>query len=437
MRVLAIADSDSYVKWAAAMLGRMPDEWQVSLVIMTTPKRPSAAQLEAALSGSGIHASDVATLPFERAVTHVVSEHPDVVLVATIGPLADVVTEAVLARSERAPVVVSGVPGIALPARRKALIYRSQSRLIVLHSTRELRRFQEIANENHLPCEFALATLPFLADRGQGGDPNGSVVFAAQAIVPPTRVQRVAMLRTLISFAGRYPHLRVVIKVRATGGEGQTHAEQYDYARLLAADFNRVPANLVVEGGPMADHLRSASALVTVSSTAAIEAVAAGIPVLIIDDFGVSADLINEVFVGSGLLGSTADLAMRNFKHPDGEWLRDNYFHDDADNSWVAAIDRLVEQNRAGLLPWLPRLVRGGGGELRRAWDRKRALGSADRSLIGFVALALGMPARTVVLGLHSLLRTLGEPQSPQAPLALNHAATPLGNDREPTAHSR
>ena len=416
------------------MLGRMPDEWQVSLVIVATPKRPSAAQLEAALSGSGVHASDVATLSFERAVTHVVSEHPDVVLVATIGPLADVVTEAVLARSERAPVVVSGVPGIALPARRKALIYRSQSRLIVLHSTRELRRFRAIAKENRLSHEFALATLPFLADSRQGGDPNGSVVFAAQAIVPPTRVQRVAVLQTLISFAGRYPHLRVVIKVRATGREGQTHAEQYDYARLLETDFSRVPPNLVIEGGPMADHLRSAGALVTVSSTAAIEAVAAGIPVLVIDDFGVSADLINEVFVGSGLLGPMADLAARNFKNPDGEWLRDNYFHDEAENSWLAVIERLVAQNRAGLLPGLPRVVRGGGGELRRAWDRKRALGSADRSLIGFVALALGMPARTAVLGLHSLLRTLIEPQLPTAPLALNHAATSLPSDRKATA---
>jgi len=404
LRVVAVADSDSYVKWAAAMLGRMPADWQVSLVIVNTPKRPSRDQLASALSGSGIGADDVLTLPFERAVTHVASERADVVLVATIGPLADLVTEAVLERSDVAPVIVSGVPGIALPARRKALIYRSQARLIVLHSQREIRQFEQIASRNRLPQRFTLATLPFLAESVGSGDPTGDVIFAAQAIVPPTRAQRVQMLRSMVSFACRYPHIRVVIKVRALAGEGQTHAETFDYAELLRAEFAQVPLNLVVEAGPMADHLRGASALVTVSSTAAIESVAMGIPTLIIDDFGVSTELINEVFVGSGLLGSSRELLAREFRAPEEEWLRDNYFHDPSQNSWIAAIEELVEANRAGGLAAMPRVIRGGGGVLRRAWDRKRALGSADHSPLGYLALIVGTPARIAVLGLHALV---------------------------------
>ena len=424
MKVLAVADSDSYVKWAAAMLGRMPADWQVSLVIVSTPKRPSRDQLVSALSGSGIGADDVVTLPFERAVTHVASERADVVLVATIGPLADLVTEAVLERSDVAPVIVSGVPGIALPARRKALIYRSQARLIVLHSQREVRQFEHIARRNRLPHRFALATLPFLGESLGSGDPAGDVIFAAQAIVPPTRAQRVSMLRALVNFACRFPHIRVVIKVRALAGEGQTHEERIDYAGLLKAEFGPVPANLVVEAGPMADHLRAASALVTVSSTAAIESVAMGIPTLIIDDFGVSTELINEVFIGSGLLGSTRDLMAREFQAPDEEWLRDNYFHDEADNSWIAAIEQLVEANRAGGLAPMPRVIRGGGGALRRAWDRKRALGSADHSPLGYLALIVGTPARIVVLGLHALVQHVLSEQ--QQHLALDDEAAEI-----------
>ena len=91
MRVIAVADSDSYVKWAAAMLGRMPADWQVSLVIVSTAKRPSRDQLLSALSGTTIDADAVVTLPFDRAMTHVASERADAVLVATIGPLADLV----------------------------------------------------------------------------------------------------------------------------------------------------------------------------------------------------------------------------------------------------------------------------------------------------------------------------------------------------------
>lgn len=432
MRVVAVADSDSYVKWAAAMLGRMPADWQVSLVIVASAKQPSRGQLAAALNGSAISPDEVTTLPFDRAVTHVASEHADVVLVATIGPLADLVTEAVLDRSAVAPVIVSGVPGIALPARRKALIYRSQARLILLHSAREVRLFEQIAADNQLPQRFALATLPFLAELGDGGDPRGAVIFAAQAIVPPTRLQRVALLRSLVAFACRFPHLPVVIKVRALAGEGQTHAERFGYAELLRDEFARVPPNLVVEAGPMAEHLRRASALVTVSSTAAIEAVARGIPTLVIDDFGVSSELINEVFTGSGLLGGTADLMARDFHLPDPAWLADNYFHDPSQNNWIASIDSLVAENREGALLPLPRVVRGGGGALRRAWDRKRALGSADRSLTGLVALAVGTPARIAVLALHALARLLRS-----GPVALQDEAAEIRDGRRAPDRTR
>lgn len=437
MRVVAVADSDSYVKWAAAMLSRMPADWQRSLVVVATPKRPSADQLAAALSGSGIAPEDVVTLPLDRAVDLVTSEHPDAVLVATIGPLADVVTDDVLTRSARRPVIVSGVPGIALPARRKALVYRSQAHLVVLHSRLEVRRFSVLARRNRLSHEFALATLPFLAEREQASDPQGPVVFAAQAIVPPTRDQRAGMLGSLVAFARRYPHLRVVLKVRAVAGEGQTHAERWDYATLLESEFAVRPENLVVASGPMTDHLRGASALVTVSSTAAIEAVALGIPVMVIDDFGVSNELINEVFVGSDLLGSSAQLLERDFREPSAEWLDDNYFHPEADNTWVAAIEQLVERNRAGQLPVRPRIVRGGGGALRRAWDRKQALGSADRSLLGYVALVVGTPARIVVLGLHSLVRLAIEPREAASDIALEDEAPSLPADSEPPARSR
>ena len=424
MRVVALADSDSYVKWAAAMLGRMPADWQVSLVIVRSPKQPSRDQLVSALAGSAIGPDDVGCLAFDHAITHVASEHPDVVLVATIGPLADLVTEAVLERTARAPVIVSGVPGIALPARRKALIYRSQARLIVLHSVREVQQFERIARYNALPQQFALATLPFLAEHRRGGDPLGPVVFAAQAIVPPTRAQRLRLLRALLAFARTFPERRVVIKVRAIDGEGQTHAERIDYAGLLQEEFARVPPNLVVEAGPMAEHLRAASALVTVSSTAAIEAIALGIPTLVIDDFGVSAELINDVFTDSGLLGSTADLLAQRFRVPTAAWRADNYFHDESQNTWITAIESLVARNRAGGLPAMPRVVRGRGGALRRAWDRKRALGAADHSAIGLLALVIGTPLRIAVLGLHAVARLASA-----GPVPLNDEAAELGED--------
>ena len=90
----------------------------------------------------------------------------------------------------------------------------------------------------------------------------------------------------------------------------------------------------------MAAALNTARGLATVSSTAALEAMAAGVPVLIISDFGVSADLINLVFADSGCLGTLDDLRADRFAQPDPAWSTANYFHPASDNDWLAIIDR-------------------------------------------------------------------------------------------------
>jgi hypothetical protein len=429
VRAIAVADTDSYIKWAAALLSRLPEDWQAELVIVRTAKQPSDDQLRTALAGAAASIRVTNARDFDDVITHVASERPDVVLVSTIGPLADLVTEGILDASDVRPVIVSGLPGIALPARRKALIYRSQADLVVLHSTQEVRRFRAVARTNDLHHEFGLATLPFLSEHGRSGE-GTDIVFAAQAIVPPRLDDRVRLLGWLVDLAARTPGQRVVVKIRAVEGEEQTHEEEHGYAALLAEYFPTAPANLVVEGGPMADHLSRAAGLVTVSSTAAIEAIAVDVPVLVIDSFGVTPELINEVFEGSGLLGGQSDLLARRFHRAEPEWLADNYFHGESADTWLTALVSLVARNRSGQLPVRDRIVRGPGGTLRRAWDRKRVLGRYDNRLSGYVALAIGTPARSLLLGLRGLVALTGEPQSTGNAIPLNDEAASRNTPR-------
>jgi hypothetical protein len=429
VKVIAIADTDSYLKWAAALLSRLPEGWQTELVLVRTTKQPSDGQVRSALAGVSRGLTIERSLDFDDAVTYVASERPDVVLIATIGPLADLVAESVLAASDTRPVIVSGLPGIALPARRKALIYRSQVDLVILHSTREVRRFATIARYNGFNHEFGLASFPFLADTvAEAGGTD--VIFAAQAIVPPRRDDRVRLLGWLVELARRTPNQRVVVKTRAAAGEEQTHSEEFDYPTLLADFFSDVPANLVIENGPMSAHLANARGLVTVSSTAALEALAVGVPVLVIDSFGVTPELINEVFEGSGLLGGQQDLVNGVFHTADEAWRRDNYFHGAAADTWLTALAALVERNRKGELAPRARIVRGPGGSLRRAWDRKQALGHRDHRLSGYLALAIGTPARSLVLGLRGLVALTTEPQPDPRDLRLNDEAATLPRRR-------
>ncbi len=100
----------------------------------------------------------------------------------------------------------------------------------------------------------------------------------------------------------------------------------------------------------MAQHLDRAVALVTISSTAVLEAVARGVPALTLTDFGVSRALINEVFVDSGLEGDAVDLVEGRFGTVRPEWLHDNHFHPPAEDDWADRAEELMVLRDAGAL---------------------------------------------------------------------------------------
>ena len=393
LRILGVADSDSYVKWGAATLARAPKEWESSFVVLDTPFVPTAAQRAAAVDG--LMATDPPVLSLAELTELVAREQPDVVFLSLRGPMIRVVLRAVLGVSGRRPILVSGLPGISIPATRKALTFRSQVDLILLHSKRELRDFPEVAEKLRIEQAFGLATLPFFATTPRADVARNEIVFAAQAKVPRLRSERVTIVNALADFACAHPDLRVVIKLRAVGNEKQTHAEQYPYDELLA-EFPASPANLVAESGSMSAHLERAVGLVTVSSTALLEAAAIGVPGLALDDFGMSQGLINTVFEDSGLFGSSADLVAGRFRMPDPQWLDENYFHQPSDDDWVQKIEALVAARDVAPLPLRKLRYGQAGGRLRHVWDRKRALGPLDHSILGYFALAIGYPARAL-----------------------------------------
>ncbi|MDN3310663.1 hypothetical protein QWJ90_06950 [Microbacterium oryzae] len=403
-RLVAVADSDSYVKWAAATLGAA-DGWRPELAVLETPLVASPAQQRAALRGSGVPEEAVTRTNLAGLLAHLRADPPDAVLLAARGPVVRVLARAAAELHPR-PVIVSGLPGIAIPATRKALVYRAQCDLLVLHSHRERREFAALAAEHGdgVTQRFALATLPFLQERVEPGRPGGTdLVFAAQAVVPRERADRERVARLLVRAAAAHPERRVVVKLRAVAGERQTHDETDAYPELLAA-LGPLPPNLVLSTAPMADALDEAEGLLTVSSTAAIEAVAREIPVLALDTFGVSAEMINLVFAGSGLLGDEDDVIARRFRHADPRWRVDNYLHSAGDDDWRKVLAELVALRRAGVLPsrapWDRR-----GGALRDAWERKQVLGPLDRSLSGTLAGVVGVPLRGLVRMAQRMLR--------------------------------
>lgn len=345
--VLAVADADSYLKWSAATLDGLPAHWERRQLLLDSPVTPSLEQAVAA-TGSRVPRTSLRGL---RSLLR--RDPPDVLLLACTGPTARALTGLPAVRGNGRPVVVTGLPGISVPASARAVELRRDCDLFVAHSVRERDEFGRLTAAIAPGLRVALSRLPFLSEGGAEPDPatGTDVLFAAQAKVPPTRVDREAIL---LALAAVEPAGAAVIKVRATAGEQQTHAERHPYPDLFAelvAD-GRVPAGSVrFQAGAMSQALTSARALVTVSSTAALEAMAADVPVLVLSDFGVDPTMINIVFAGSGCLGTLADLRAGRAYRPDPAWCRENYFHPPTENDLVEQLERLLLLRRAGRLP--------------------------------------------------------------------------------------
>ncbi|GAA4081779.1 DUF6716 putative glycosyltransferase [Nonomuraea soli] len=335
MKILAVADSDSYLKWAASLLGDLPDGCRTELAVIRTPIVPSAEQIAAAVGGRP--APPVLSARSLRRTAERL--RPDAVLVACTGPVVDVLVSEVL--KGLGAVFVTGLPGIAVPATEKAWLFRSACDLFVAHSGREVAEFEEIGRRLGGGGSVGLARLPFLRSAVPAGAEGGSgskVVFATQAKVPVAREERERILLALAELAAARPELEVVVKLRALEGERQTHNERHPYQRLWRELGE--PGRLTFAAGPMGEHLAGAAGFVTVSSTAALEAIAWRVPSLVLDDFGVSAEMINLVFEGSGLLGDLGDLARGDFRAPLPGWCEENYFQ--RESTWVGLLTALV-----------------------------------------------------------------------------------------------
>ena len=74
--------------------------------------------------------------------------------------------------------------------------------------------------------------------------------------------------------------------------------------------------------GDMGEVLSRTDLLVTVSSTAAVEAIHRGIPTAILTDFGIRESLGNAHFLGSGCLAAFDDLDAGAHPVADGRWAR-------------------------------------------------------------------------------------------------------------------
>jgi hypothetical protein len=363
--VLVVADSDSYLKLATTFLHRLGPGWDRRVVLARTPVMPTDEQILAAFEGTDLDPADLEVLALNQFNSQTIGE--DLVFAAATGPVVAELYARIL-RTEpannRRTALISALPGVAFPATRKGWNYRRPGDGFICHSHAEARdfSFMNLDDDGHQPT-IMVSKLPFLRSTGFPTQVPGTIkrlVFAPQAKVPFGKAEREQILISLERTARLNPGLEVLVKLRARAGEPQTHLEAYPYDLLFeqlvrAGTLGKV-THLQFVTGSMAEVLSKESALVTVSSTAALESLDRGLPTMVLSDFGVNAQMINVVFESSGLLGSLDDLEALNFAPANKPWLRENYFHR-VDNTFNESLMILAQRARDGQLKTDPEIL--------------------------------------------------------------------------------
>lgn len=308
LRVAVLADSDTRWKWGALTAQRLtPRAAGVRLdgYLLRGRATPTARQLrEVGVRADSLR--EVTGVEFLRAMTEDPDGRYDVLVLALVGGGVQAMLHGLRAAwgPGPRPVVVTGYVGVVYEKLADGLLLRHGADLVLANSRHDADRFRAVYEGVGADASAVTeVALPFLGGAPYtGAHEPFTVVFAAQPSVPDNRRDRAYLLGRLVEHARRHPEREVLLKLRSKPGEHTTHIEELPYQKLVQGQDP--PANFRLVYGHMGEVLDRTDLLVTVSSTAALEALHRRVPTAVLTDLGVREALGNHHFTGSGCLAS-------------------------------------------------------------------------------------------------------------------------------------
>lgn len=221
------------------------------------------------------------------------------------------------------PVIGSAYVGMVLYGALDGYLSRSLADVLAVNSRRDFDEFRAAALGLGLPADnlllSGLSLLPANPPALRGG-PIRRVLFADQPSVPPRAAERSYLYSRLDAYARQHPDREVILRPRHRPGETTFHRMTYspfDFARARA-----LADNLAIDLTPIVKQLPSIDLLLTVSSTAALEGLAAGSRVAFIGDF-LGERFLNGRLVDSGLVRTFDQIGQDDIGAPNERWLDD------------------------------------------------------------------------------------------------------------------
>ena len=223
------------------------------------------------------------------------------------------------------PVIISAYIGIIINGWTGSYCDRTGADLICVNSKYDFELFSSAAAGLGIGTDnLVLTGLPITL--GVAGavktEPIERVLFAEQAIVPRGKMERKIVFQGLLDYAAAHPDRKVIVKPRHRPGETSFRKNIFTPESFFK---NTNQSNVVFDYTPLAEQLPSTDLLLTVSSTAAFEAMALGVRVGIISDAGIRETLGNHIFIQSGLIKTFAQLINDDIGQANPTWLDLHY----------------------------------------------------------------------------------------------------------------
>ncbi|MET8585356.1 DUF6716 putative glycosyltransferase [Streptomyces collinus] len=341
LRVAVLADSDTRWKWGALTAQRVTptgDGLRLDGYLLRGRATPTARQL----TEVGVQPDSLREVTGAEFLRVMAEESYDVLVLALVGGGVQAMLHGlrnVWGGSGRRPVVVTGYVGVVYEKLADGLLLRHGADLVLANSRADAERFRAVYEGVGADATAVTeVALPFLGGEPYTGEHDPyTVVFAAQPSVPDSRKDRTYLLDRLIQHARRHPEREVLLKLRSRPGEHTTHIEELPYQKLVQG--RELPANLRLVYGHMGEVLDRTDLLVTLSSTAALEALHRRIPTVVLTDLGVREVLGNHHFTGSGCLASWDQLDAGQRPEPDPTWVARQGVAPGGEGSYATAFD--------------------------------------------------------------------------------------------------
>ncbi len=339
-----LADSDTRWKWGALTARRIAPEGrstELSGYLLRGRATPTARQL-AEVGAEADALREVTGTAFLQTLRE---KEYDLVVLALVGGAVQAMLHGISALElEDRPVIVTGYVGVVYEKLSDGLLLRHGADVVLANSRFDGQRFRAVYEGVGADASSVTeAALPFLGgERYVPEEGRDTVVFAAQPSVPVNRADRAYLLKRLVEHARLHPRREVLLKLRSKIGEHTTHVEEFPYQRLAEKVPGGLPPNFKLVYGNMGELLDRTDLLVTVSSTAALEALHRRIPTAILTDLGVREPLGNHHFIGSGCLASWDQLDGGGRPRADAVWADRQGVA--ADGSYSSAFDTARKQ---------------------------------------------------------------------------------------------